>query len=274
MSNQNQSKFVKFLSSKGFYIALAVCIMGTGAAAWVAIDSTANSISAQDEKKIETPVTSEAPKQNTIDQDWGFSSLGSPEVSKNVEQKTEDVPVEKKKEEVKTPSSSSSASSKPSATPAPSTAAGKASDSAKAPQASQEMAFCLPVLSEVFSPFSEGNLIKSKTLGDWRTHDGIDIKAARGTQVMACADGVIANIYEDALWGTSVEIEHQNGLVSVYNGLAKDSIKLKSGDAVKVKDVLGTVDRIPCEISLQSHLHFGIRQAGKWINPVKAMGLE
>lgn len=47
MDNHN-SKFSRFLSGKGFYVALAVCLVGTAAAAWVAIDSTQSSLVEQD----------------------------------------------------------------------------------------------------------------------------------------------------------------------------------------------------------------------------------
>ena len=36
--------FQKFISGKGFYLALAVCLAGAGAAAWVAVDKTIESI--------------------------------------------------------------------------------------------------------------------------------------------------------------------------------------------------------------------------------------
>lgn len=276
MSNHNQSKFGKFLSSKGFYIALAVCIVGTGAAAWVAVDSTMNSISAQDEKKLENspPVSSTAP--NVSAPNWGFEDLGLPEgKTESAEKKQEDVKVEEDKTSPsQNSSSSSSGDSKDSSSSEPSSEVLKPSKQQPVSPAPQPLAFTLPVLSEVFNPYSGGELVKNKTLGDWRTHDGIDIKAERGTPVMACADGIISNIYDDALWGTCMEIEHAGSLTSVYCGLDKAALTLKVGDAVKVKDAVGTLDKIPCEISLDNHLHFGIKQAGKWVDPVKAMGLS
>lgn len=281
MSNLNQSKFGKFLSSKGFYIALAVCIVGAGAAAWVAVDATMNSFTAPDEKNTESLapiVSSEAGSSSTAD--WGFSQLQQAE---NAENKVSGIEVEPdKKPASKSESSSSSAasSSRPSSSAVSSEPAedvwkpsAAPSSSEKQPAAQQPLAFSLPVISEVFNPYSGGELVKNQTLNDWRTHDGIDIKAEKGTEVMACADGAVSRIYDDALWGCCMEIEHTGGIVSVYCGLDKASITLKEGDEVKVKDVIGQVDKIPCEISLQSHLHFGMKQDGKWADPVSTMGL-
>ena len=41
------------------------------------------------------------------------------------------------------------------------------------------------------NPYSQGELVKSKTLGEWRTHDGIDLAAADGTPVVSIADGLV-----------------------------------------------------------------------------------
>ncbi|MCI8623926.1 MAG: M23 family metallopeptidase [Provencibacterium sp.] len=281
MSNLNQSKFGKFLSSKGFYIALAVCIVGAGAAAWVAVDATMNSFTAQDEKKAESlaPISSFSEAKSSSAADWGFSQL------QEAENKVEGVEIEKdKKTETASRSSSSSSAASSSAPPSPAASSEPAEDvwkpsvkpssSEEPPAAAQPLAFSLPIISEVFNPYSSGELVKNQTLNDWRTHDGIDIKAEKGTEVMACADGVVSRIYDDALWGCCMEIEHSGALVSVYCGLDKSALTLAEGDAVKVKDVIGKVDKIPCEISLQNHLHFGIKQDGKWADPVSTMGLN
>lgn len=286
MSNLNNSKFGKFLSSKGFYIALAVCIVGAGAAAWVAVDATMNSISTQDEKKLENTAPISQPSESMSSSsrtDWGFSELQEAEnklpgvtlesssAADKTVQKAQDPPVSSAAS-ASSGASSSSASSQPAADAIKKS--GKGSSSQKQPEQQQSLVFSLPILSEVFNPYSGGELVKNKTLNDWRTHDGIDIKAEKGTDIMACADGKISRIYDDALWGTCMEIEHSGGMLSVYCGIEKASITLKEGDEVKVKDAIGKVDKIPCEISLDSHLHFGLKQGGKWVDPVTAMGLK
>lgn len=279
MSNLNNSKLGKFLSSKGFYIALAACVVGAGAAAWVAVDTTMNSLSdmpdPQTEKKIEDVVSrEEIPSQSAAD--WGFSSGDS---AQQAETKVGDVKKETRQETAeKTPvSSSSSEASKPSAFSESAAEVFKKSDKpqdSSVPSAEQRpLAYSLPILSELFNPYSNGELVKNKTLGDWRTHDGIDLKAEKGTDVMACADGRVSRVYDDALWGTCLEIEHTGGLTSVYCGLEKTTVSCKEGDKVKVKDIVGQVDKVPCEISLENHLHFGLKQDGKWVDPVSTMGL-
>ncbi|MCL2055571.1 MAG: hypothetical protein FWG90_14230, partial [Oscillospiraceae bacterium] len=41
----------------------------------------------------------------------------------------------------------------------------------------------IPVEGEIGEPFSNGELVKSKTLGVWKTHDGVDIMAPLGAEV-------------------------------------------------------------------------------------------
>lgn len=281
MSNLNNSKLGKFLSSKGFYIALAICVVGAGAAAWVAVDATMNSISVTDEKKQENlaPISSTAPSSSESAQDWGFSELQEAENKlSDVEKEKPESPSSQEKTATSSSSDASSAALQQESSSQLSLDVLKSSDkqagSNDQPAAQQSLAFSLPIMSEVFNPYSGGELVKNKTLNDWRTHDGIDLKAEKGTDIMACADGMISRIYDDALWGTCMEIEHATGLTSVYCGLDKSSITLKEGDEVLVKDIIGKVGNIPCEISLDSHLHFGIKQGGKWVDPVAAMGLN
>ena len=62
------SKMKKFLSGKGFYIALAVCLVGAGAASWVAIDSSLKGL--DEGQSIAVPQES-----SEVNEDWGFPEL-------------------------------------------------------------------------------------------------------------------------------------------------------------------------------------------------------
>lgn len=44
-----------------------------------------------------------------------------------------------------------------------------------------------PLEGEVVAAFSVDQLAYNETLGDWRTHDGVDIAAAEGTSVLAAS---------------------------------------------------------------------------------------
>lgn len=127
--------------------------------------------------------------------------------------------------------------------------------------------FSLPLLSEVDKPFSGGDMVQSKTMGDWRVHNGVDFRGTVGDQVRAVNNGVVKAVYDDVLWGTVVEIDHGNGLVARYCGLGKGSTAAV-GDKVKINDRIGNLGSVPVESADEVHLHFEIRQDGTAVDPM------
>ncbi|RGX56091.1 MULTISPECIES: TSUP family transporter [Anaerotruncus] len=246
-----KSKFSKFMAGKGFYIALAICVVGAGTAAWVAVDKTISRIDDSNSQIIEqqAPAASKEPA-------YGFPDLEEAGKAQN---------------DVKVPSSSSSSATASSSSQAASSEEQKQSEEVAAQPAPQPSSYVLPISGEIFAPYSNGELVKNVTLKEWRTHDGIDIKSDKGTQVKAASDGKVSAVRDDPLWGMTIEILHEDGVTSVYCGLAKD-VTVKQGDKVKVGQAIGVIGDIPCEISLDPHLHFAMKSDGKWVDPLKAMG--
>ena len=60
-----------------------------------------------------------------------------------------------------------------------------------------------PVTGEITKPFSEGKPVKSETMGDWRVHNGMDLYAEQGTEILSPADGEIIRAETDPLTGAS-----------------------------------------------------------------------
>ena len=245
-----KSKFSKFMEGKGFYIALAICVVGAGTAAWVAVDKTVN--------RISTPAPSVSQQQTASEPAYGFPDL-------------EEVGKPQSGVAAKPSSSSASSSTAPSSSSKAPVASSAPSTEAKVQQSLPPSSFVLPISGEIFSPYSNGELVKNVTLKEWRTHDGIDIKAAKGTQVKAVCDGTVIAVKDDPLQGMMIEIMHHDQIASIYCGLEK-KVMVKEGDTVKVGQIIGTVGEIPCEIALDSHLHFAMKQQNNWVDPIKAMG--
>ena len=129
----------------------------------------------------------------------------------------------------------------------------------------------LPVTGEISHEFSNGELVKSETLGVWKTHDGVDILCDLGTEVRSMSDGVVKEIKDDPLWGIYVVVEQNNGLEVQYCGLAKE-LYVKAGQEVKQGEILGkTSDTNQCEILQQPHLHLGVKRNGQWIDPLSVI---
>ena len=124
-----------------------------------------------------------------------------------------------------------------------------------------------PVAGTVETPYSVDELRYNTTMRDWRTHDGIDIAAELGSHVKAAADGRVAEIRDDALYGTTVILSHSDGLVSVYSNLAAQPT-VSEGDRVSVGQVIGSVgDTALCEAGEVCHLHFSMALDGVSVDP-------
>ncbi len=131
--------------------------------------------------------------------------------------------------------------------------------------------FALPTASQfITKDYSDGAMVYSNTMQDWRIHNGIDFGDSRGQAVMAIHDGVVTEVKKDALWGTSVTIDHGQGVVAKYCGLSADNVP-EEGCHVEKYAVIGTIDTIPIESKDGPHLHFEITVDGKTADPLKVI---
>lgn len=124
----------------------------------------------------------------------------------------------------------------------------------------------MPVDGEIINQYSNGELVKSETLGVWKTHDGIDIKAELGTEVKSATSGKVISIKDDPLWGVCVVIDHYDGYEGFYYGLDK-ALEISEQTEVEAGQVIGKTASFDCESKLEPHLHFGVKCSGEWMNP-------
>lgn len=113
--------------------------------------------------------------------------------------------------------------------------------------------------------FSGDELVYSATLGDWRTHNGIDYAAREGEAVPSPVDGSVVLAGADGSWGPVVAVKDSAGRVWRLCGVA--SPKVKEGDTVSAGQVLGTVGSVSCECAEESHLHLEVKQGDSYLDP-------
>ena len=112
-----------------------------------------------------------------------------------------------------------------------------------------------PLSGETVAAFSMDELAYSETLADWRTHDGIDIKADAGTQVLAASSGTV------------LSVAHDGGYETTYSNL--QSVPTVAPEQyVSAGQVIGAVGTTSlAEASMAPHLHFSVTKDGEIIDP-------
>ncbi len=124
-----------------------------------------------------------------------------------------------------------------------------------------------PLVGEEVAAFSVDELKYNETLGDWRTHDGIDIAAEVGTQVLAACSGTVTQVIDDDLMGTSVTIAHDGGYETVYSNL-QSVPTVSEGQEVSAGEVIGSVGCTSiAEFAVPAHLHFAVTKDGVPCDP-------
>ena len=125
-----------------------------------------------------------------------------------------------------------------------------------------KMAWPLPGYSRISSKFG----YRSNPFGGSgrEYHNGIDIPAPRGTNIIAAYDGQIAWSSYSSSAGNWIGIDHGNGYYTIYMHMSKRLVS--EGQIVKKGDVIGLVGTTGR--STGNHLHFGIRKDGNYINPL------
>lgn len=131
-----------------------------------------------------------------------------------------------------------------------------------------------PLAGETVAVFSVDQLMYDATLGDWRTHDGIDICAEALTEVVATAAGTVLSVEEDERLGVTVRIEHSGGYVTTYASLHPE-VSVEVGQSVEAGEVIGAVGNTSLsEAGLGAHLHFSVTRNGESIDPAAYLPKE
>lgn len=105
---------------------------------------------------------------------------------------------------------------------------------------------------------------RSPLTGRREFHGGIDLAAARGTPIVAPADGIVARVFADAASGRVLVLEHGNGMETLFGHL--DAVLVAEGQDVRRGQAIARLGSSGWR-STGPHLHYGIRVAKKYVNP-------
>jgi hypothetical protein len=93
-----------------------------------------------------------------------------------------------------------------------------------------------------------------------------------GTPVYAVAAGTVSHVGPQGPSGNLVLVEHANALESGYAHLSRFAANLKKGDKVEAQQLVGYVGSTGR--STGPHLHFSIRRAGAFVDPLTVIKLN
>lgn len=242
---------------KKFYIALAICLTAISAAAW----STYQSV-----KDFMVPSKSES-KTHSISQNQNKTS------SQNSDKNSI---LDKKSSEEKSVSGNRRTIPYDSSIKKTENTDSHESDSEETQAVSAQNSDNLivyPAGNQITKEFSDGKPVYSKTMNDWRSHNGTDFAADLGSTVKSITDGTVKDVYNDASYGVTVKIEHDSGFTAYYSGLG-ETVLVKKDDKVKSGQEIGSVSKIPCEITDEPHVHIAISKDEKFIDPLLVLEKE
>lgn len=240
----------KVLSGVGFYGTLAACLAVVGICGWILLSGG---------QEAPVPVIPVTPQPS------GGSGTVLPgrssEPSASEALMPEYIPREAD------PAEESFSSAPAPAEPAPAAPAVSDDPPDDTPAAAQSPDLVVePLRGEVLAAFSMEELIFSPTLGDWRTHNGVDIAARAGTTVLAACAGTVLAVEDDALMGTTVVLAHSGGYQTTYSNLqAKPTVA--AGDTVSAGQIIGAVGATAAAEAGAPHLHFAVTLNGKAVDP-------
>lgn len=256
MKNRNfMGQLGDFVLGKGFYIVLFLCVAAIGVSGFYLIRSVdlPDAQTTAGDSSVILP-DSEANGPDPVDL-WGSGEVETP-----VQSVTAPGPVE-----VPEPGEKPEIPELPKEPELP----GSQEEKKPAPGKPAAAVYTWPVKGEILRSFSVETLSPDPTMGDWRTHAGVDISAELGTKVMAMSDGTVEQVCEDGLMGTTVVIDHGEGLTSIYCNLAEEPA-VKVGDRVTTGAFIGAVgDTAIAEVGLRSHLHLEVCLDEKAVDPAE-----
>lgn len=245
INEQNKKSIKEMMKGRAVYIALSVCVLAAGVISYASIRAP--------KPVTNAPGTTARPETSTYTHINERVLPDEPSFSLPA-QVSDPVPSETQ------PAPETQAVFDNAAEPLESTTA-----------AAKQIVYSLPCGAKLGADFSMGVPVFSETMGDYRTHNGVDFMAEPGTPVCAVAEGKVIKVENDPLFGNTVTVDHGSGVVSRISGLANEGL-IHEGADVYTETALGVVGALPVEQADGSHIHLEIRVNGALQDPLEIMG--
>jgi murein DD-endopeptidase MepM/ murein hydrolase activator NlpD len=131
-------------------------------------------------------------------------------------------------------------------------------------RANSQESMDLPVAGRVTSGYGVRH---DPISGEDAAHPGLDVGAPEGTPIRVPARGVVLSAGPKGGYGNAVEIDHGNGLVTLYGHASQ--LLVSTGESVEPGQEIATVGS--SGRSTGPHLHFEVRVGGRTIDPSRVL---
>ncbi|MCW9033085.1 MAG: M23 family metallopeptidase [Rhodospirillales bacterium] len=126
--------------------------------------------------------------------------------------------------------------------------------------------FQWPLKGRISGVFGSQRILNGKARNP---HNGVDIAAPEGTNIVAPADGIIALVHQDMFYtGKTMMIDHGHGLSTVYAHMSE--INVTEGQEIKKGQIIGKVGQTGRATG--PHLHWGMSLFSTHLDPALAAG--
>lgn len=94
---------------------------------------------------------------------------------------------------------------------------------------------------------------------------GVAYSKGEAFDVVSILPGTVKEVKEDTTLGNSITIEHDNGIISIYQSIS--DIAVKEGDKINQGDLIAKSSTSNISTELENHLYFELIIDGVCVNP-------
>ena len=140
----------------------------------------------------------------------------------------------------------------------------------------EEFELSLPAVGVISKGHDATIQVWSETMGAYKVHLGLDITTEEGAPVLAAADGTVSKIWDDALMGKCVALDHGDGIFTFYKNLDPVlTAGVEKGKEVKCGQQIGKVgESAIAELADEPHLHIEMTVGGIAVDPADYLSKE
>ncbi len=134
----------------------------------------------------------------------------------------------------------------------------------------EDMGLYVPIANDIMMHYNMDSTVYFATLDQYKYNPAVIFKANEGSEVFACADAQVAEIYQNEELGQAMVLDLGNGYRATYGQLK--NVNVAVGDTVTKGQMVANVSAPTKYYSVEGYnLYFGLEKDGMSVNPEELM---